>query len=1196
MKVLFKKIIMFLIVMVITFSFPIISHADENYTGNDDSNIMILELDPTDPDPIDPDPGDPADSDTTRPTIIGTGLGSQNEYYKKGDVIIVNIQFDEPVICEKEMQVFEIQTNDISVPLVYKEGSGTDTLKYQYTVDEGLDYKGSIRLCSIDICLLDSIRDLAGNGCEQDLYITLGEVNIDSQKPIINEMKVNGGDFPSDNYAKEYIVHINFSERNYQNPTAEVRYYWSTDSNPLLNKSDYRVTHEFLVENISNHNIFIPSNKLGNVEGIFYLHVWIEDDAGNVTTGIFKGNDNNTNPGAFIDAKPPVITFEPIENTPQKEQTVTINITDQGAGVKGYKYALIDVEGNRYPGKANDEYFILDTAEADFSRPIIFKNIIPDILDGKYQLEVSAYDEMSLPWDNNSFDRNYQNEVKSILYTVDTTGPVITFAQKLNNDTITGFDVTPEDKLSNKITLYYSWESNYSVDHTTIQWKPYQSQVSNKEKIVLSPEPELNTGAYYLFIKAVDEAGNESISNSIESVYIPEKPQGTIAIVTPPGSEKGYTKERKVDMNFTVSGEKAPLSMRVKIHKGNWLVWEEVTSDSFSKKIDLTEEEGIQTISVQYKFDYNGKEYISAIYSDSIIYDKTPPDGKVDYSTESTTKEPVTAYLTVTDNINSEGQIKCDPISKQIKFDENGEGTFTFTDLAGNKGTLTVKVDWIINEAPKGTITYSTEEMTRDNVTATLTFPGYNGTITILNNEENNYSNSYTFTENDSFTFKYKNEKDKIGYATATVNNIDKTKPEVKVSYSKTEMTNHNVWVTFTPNETVNMVIEDLASNELKRIDEVKKNKPAEYTFEDNGIIRVKIKDLAGNEITTVKSKDLDDNEIILDEIKVDNIDKTPPIPSLTYTISTNSNLNYDEVVKTKENVAATVSADEDFIVMNNNRQTSKIFTENGEFTFYIKDLAGNTAEITTTVNKIDKSKPKLTLEYSTEEVTKDNVIVTLKSDREIDILNNNESNTLEFTQNGMNWFKVKDKLGNIVYKKVYITNIDRIKPEIKFQSNEALLLDINEIFDPMEGVTIMDNEDGDITNKVHVTGNVDISKKGKYVINYSVSDKAENKLSYDRIVEVLTDEELTIYVDSEWLSDTHTNVIRRKDFAFNVYGIQGDYKFWWDYGKHEIGYFKRPKQKLSSFDFTAEKPGWYTFYILDQERKHRLLKIFLIY
>ncbi|WP_304941842.1 hypothetical protein, partial [Vallitalea guaymasensis] len=260
MKVLFSKIVLLFIVTVIgiTLIFPVISYAEEN------EEIIF-----------------------NPPTIVEVNLGSQNELYKKGDAIIVNIKFNKIVMCNPEISVFEISMPTVPAisnkVLEYKEGNGTDTLSYQYIVDDNLDYKGNIILFSImgsyendgNKYIYPSIHDEMNFPCEKIENTIISEVNIDSQKPIIHQMSVYAQDYPSDSYAKEYNVEVYFEERSYENPTAEARYFWSTDSNPLSNKSDYKEIHEFLVEDNSNnyHNISIPSNKLGNVEGTFYLHV-----------------------------------------------------------------------------------------------------------------------------------------------------------------------------------------------------------------------------------------------------------------------------------------------------------------------------------------------------------------------------------------------------------------------------------------------------------------------------------------------------------------------------------------------------------------------------------------------------------------------------------------------------------------------------------------------------------------------------------------------------------------------------------------------------------------------------------------------------------------------------------------------------------------------------------------------------------
>ena len=55
-----------------------------------------------------------------------------------------------------------------------------------------------------------------------------------------------------------------------------------------------------------------------------------------------------------------------------------------------------------------------------------------------------------------------------------------------------------------------------------------------------------------------------------------------------------------------------------------------------------------------------------------------------------------------------------------------------------------------------------------------------------------------------------------------------------------------------------------------------------------------------------------------------------------------------------------------------------------------------------------------------------------------------------------------------------------------------------------MTGVIAKDKEDGDITNKVVVKGNVDTSKVGEYKLTYSVTDSKQATIKVVRTVKVV--------------------------------------------------------------------------------------------
>ncbi|MGH0796994.1 immunoglobulin-like domain-containing protein [Bacillus mycoides] len=69
--------------------------------------------------------------------------------------------------------------------------------------------------------------------------------------------------------------------------------------------------------------------------------------------------------------------------------------------------------------------------------------------------------------------------------------------------------------------------------------------------------------------------------------------------------------------------------------------------------------------------------------------------------------------------------------------------------------------------------------------------------------------------------------------------------------------------------------------------------------------------------------------------------------------------------------------------------------------------------------------------------------------------------------------------------------------------------LHVGEEFDPMAGVSATDKEDGNLTNKVKYTGNVDTSKPGKYIVEYWVVDSKGVNATATQTVIVKENEEI---------------------------------------------------------------------------------------
>ncbi len=249
-------------------------------------------------------------------------------------------------------------------------------------------------------------------------------------------------------------------------------------------------------------------------------------------------------------------------------------------------------------------------------------------------------------------------------------------------------------------------------------------------------------------------------------------------------------------------------------------------------------------------------------------------------------------------------------------FTENGEFAFEIEDLAGNRTKITAKVDWIDKTAPTATISYSTTKLTNGDVVATVVDASKE--IKIINNSG---SNTYTFTENGKFIFEIEDLAGNKGTVTANVSWIDKIAPTATISYSTTKLTNGDVVATLVDK-----------SEEIKVINNEGKDT---YIFTESGEFIFEIEDLAGNRAKVTAN--------------VDWIDKTAPVAFILY--STTELTNKDVVV-------SLINASEEIKVINNEGKDTYTFTENGEFTFEIEDLAGNKETVTANVSWIDKKAP----------------------------------------------------------------------------------------------------------------------------------------------------------------------------------------------------------------------------------------------
>lgn len=289
-----------------------------------------------------------------------------------------------------------------------------------------------------------------------------------------------------------------------------------------------------------------------------------------------------------------------------------------------------------------------------------------------------------------------------------------------------------------------------------------------------------------------------------------------------------------------------------------------------------------------------------------------------------------------------------------------------------------------LTQIGEATIEYSTTELTNKDVVATIVLPEGFTSDEI----------TYTFTENGSHTFVYRDSRNKEHEIVANVDWIDKVIPTATVSYNINEATTGEVIASLVDiSEEVTFISKDL-------------NEDNSYTFRENGTYNFVIEDKAGNQATITAI--------------VSWIDKTAPTAKVNYS---NSEATNQDVVAYLSDISEEVT----FISEGLNEDHSYTFVDNGNYDFIIQDLAGNRTTITASVNWIDKVAPTVVVEV----ITKDdgNQYAVIKESSEPATFMNGSTELL-LTDFGTYNIQVKDVVGNITLVEVTVEEQEIVKPE----------------------------------------------------------------------------------------------------------------------------------------------------------------------
>ena len=133
-------------------------------------------------------------------------------------------------------------------------------------------------------------------------------------------------------------------------------------------------------------------------------------------------------------------------------------------------------------------------------------------------------------------------------------------------------------------------------------------------------------------------------------------------------------------------------------------------------------------------------------------------------------------------------------------------------------------------------------------------------------------------------------------------------------------------------------------------------------------------------------------------------LDLTPPDGIIEYSITQPTN---------QDVIAKLVNDSEILKIINNEGSSTKLFSENGSFTFEFEDQAGNSNESAASVTWIDKVPPTAKVIYSITQTTSQDVIATIIPSEPVEVINNEGSYTKTFQKNGEFLFELSDSAGN---------------------------------------------------------------------------------------------------------------------------------------------------------------------------------------
>ncbi|MBC6308268.1 DUF5011 domain-containing protein [Listeria sp. FSL L7-1582] len=500
----------------------------------------------------------------------------------------------------------------------------------------------------------------------------------------------------------------------------------------------------------------------------------------------------------------------------------------------------------------------------------------------------------------------------------------------------------------------------------------------------------------------------------------------------------------------------------------------------------------------------------------------------VTYSVTDSDDNTTTKTITVTVTSNDA------PIINAV--DKSVKKGIIFDPLAGVSGTdtedgnVTSKVKVTANDVDTskvGTyhVTYSVTDSDNNTTTKTITVTVTSNDAPVITATDKTVKKDLTFNPMAGVTANDTEDGDVTSKIQITASDVDITKVGTyHVTYSVTDSDNN------TTTKTITVTVTSNAAPSITGVDKTLKKGTA-----FNPLTSMSAFDLEDGDLTNqikVTANDVDTSKVGTYHVtySVTDSDNNTTTKTITVTVTSNDAPVIHATDKTMKKgmsfdpyagVTATDTEDGDISIKVSITATDVDMNRVGTYhiTYSVTDSDKNTTTKTITVTVTSNDAPVIQASDITMRVNKpfnvkEAVVVTDTEDGDI-------TNKLEIVANDVNiakagvyhvTYRATDSDGNTTTKTITVTVLTDDAPIL---TTSDIYLKIGDVFNPMDGITANDTEDGNLTSKIKVDSNdVDMSKAGMYTVVYSVTDSDNNTTKITRHVYVRTNDAPVIHAN----------------------------------------------------------------------------------